>query len=350
LIGVGIGSCQLRELRYPLVAIMLLDSHPGNGIRQCPFAQFLGMTLDRLVKKGAGELADRSVSKEDRLSAIELLRLADAATTLAALLPIYESTTDQGLKLAVVDTLGSHTAPEIAAALLDRLPNVSPAIRRSILSALVAQTAWSHMLLDQIQEEQLAAAELGPTLTAQLLASRDPELQKRAKSLLSVAAAGVEAVRRKYADVLTLAAEPARGRTVFEKNCATCHRIGTTGVDVGPDIADSRTKTPEQLLTDILEPNRAIDGNYIGYLVVTNDGLSLNGILASETGTSVTLRQAENKVVSLLRSDIAEMRATGLSLMPEGWDRTIAPQEMADLISFIKNWRYLDGRTPLEAK
>jgi putative heme-binding domain-containing protein len=181
-----------------------------------------------------------------------------------------------------------------------------------------------------------------------LLASRDPELQKRAKSLLTVPAAGIEAVRRKYADVLTLAAEPHRGRTVFEKNCATCHRIGTIGVDVGPDIADSRTKTPQQLLTDILEPNRAIDANFIGYLIVTSDGLTLNGILSSETGTSITLRQAENKVVSLLRSDIAELRATGLSLMPEGWDRTITPQDMADLISFIKNWRYLDGLTPLE--
>jgi hypothetical protein len=51
--------------------------------------------------------------------------------------------------------------------------------------------------------------------------------------------------------------------------------------------------------------------------------------------------------VSLLRADIAELRATGLSLMPEGWDKTLPPQEMADLISFIKNWRYLDGRTPL---
>ena len=314
----------------------------GEEFTQARFA------LKALLSKCTAELADAATSREDQLSSIELLRLASDDDAPSVLLPVFDSTTDQSLKLATIDALAGHESPAIAVALLDRLPAASPSIRRAILSALVASTEWAQKLLDQVDGKQFAVAELGPTLTTQLLASRDPMLRERAKTLSTVPAPDLAEVRRKYANVLTLAADPARGQKIFEKHCATCHRIGQTGVDVGPDIADSRTKTLEQLLTDILEPNRAIDANYVGYLVVTNDGLTLNGILASDSGSSITLRQAENKVVSLLRSDISELRATGLSLMPEGWDRTIPPQEMADLISFIKNWRYLDGLTPLE--
>ena len=94
-------------------------------------------------------------------------------------------------------------------------------------------------------------------------------------------------------------------------------------------------------------PNRAIDSNYISYTVVTNRGTILNGIVTSETATSLTLRQPEGKNVTLLRSDIDEIRSTGVSLMPDGLEKSIPHQEMADLISFIKNWRYLDGHCAL---
>ena len=116
---------------------------------------------------------------------------------------------------------------------------------------------------------------------------------------------------------------------------------------MAPDIADSRSKQPAQLLTHILQPNRVIDSNYISYSVVTNQGKVLTGILTTETSTSVTLRQAEGKEVTLLRSQIETLRSNGVSLMPEGLEKNISHQQMADLISFIKNWRYLDGQTPL---
>jgi hypothetical protein len=49
----------------------------------------------------------------------------------------------------------------------------------------------------------------------------------------------------------------------------------------------------------------------------------------------------------VLKSDIDEMRSNGVSLMPVGLEKDISEQQMADLISFIKNWRYLDGRVPV---
>jgi putative heme-binding domain-containing protein len=142
-----------------------------------------------------------------------------------------------------------------------------------------------------------------------------------------------------------------RGREVFKQRCTTCHRIGDLGVDVAPNISDSREKTRLQILTDVLQPNRAIDANYFSYTAVTDDGLAHTGVLAAETATSVTLKQPEGKVETLRRDEIEELRSNGVSLMPEGLERDIPPQAMADLIAFIKGWRYLDNQTPLgEAK
>ncbi|MBW8884352.1 MAG: c-type cytochrome [Planctomycetia bacterium] len=150
-----------------------------------------------------------------------------------------------------------------------------------------------------------------------------------------------------YQPVLQMKGDPTHGQAVFEKNCAACHRINNIGVNVAPDISDSRTKKFEQILADIIQPNRAIDNNYLGYTVRQLDGTVLTGILAAETATSITLRQQGGKEAVIPRSEIDELRSSGQSLMPEGLDRQIPPQDMADLLSFIKNWRYLDGRTPL---
>ena len=144
-----------------------------------------------------------------------------------------------------------------------------------------------------------------------------------------------------YQSVLSLTGDSVRGREVFRSRCSTCHQIGGIGVNVAPDISDSREKKPEQILTDILDPNRAIDNNYVGYSVLLADGQVLSGIITAEAPTSLTIKQAEGKTATILRSEIEELRSTGKSLMPEGLEKGVTREQMADLISFIKNWRYL---------
>ena len=157
-------------------------------------------------------------------------------------------------------------------------------------------------------------------------------------------------VTRTYADISKAGRlfgyDPQTGKELFRKHCAVCHHIAGVGVDVAPDISDSRVKTPAQLLTDILNPNQAIDNNYVSYTIVTRDGNVLTGIISAETATSITLRQQENKTLSVLRADIEAIQTSGVSLMPEGFEKHLSKQQMADLIAFIKNWRYLEQPIP----
>ena len=63
--------------------------------------------------------------------------------------------------------------------------------------------------------------------------------------------------------------------------------------------------------------------------------------LLQSRDSSITLRQADDKTIALLKDHIDEIRASGVSLMPEGLEQNIPPQAMADLLAFLKNWRYL---------
>jgi putative membrane-bound dehydrogenase-like protein len=291
---------------------------------------------------------DSGADPKLRMRTLQVLRHANFETAQDALMELALNEPDQRVRLAAIDVLSSFAAPEIGPALLAEFTAQTPPVRRAILDAMLNNTARTKLLLDEIEAGTIAITELDPARTNRLSRHRDADIRKQAEKLLAAATpADRKSVLAEYQQALSVPADPQRGREVFVKNCTACHKIGDVGVNVAPDIADSRTKTPAQLLTDILDPNRAVDSNYFTYAVVTTEGQVHTGIIASETASSITLRQAENKSVSILRQDVEEMRSTGQSLMPVGLEKNITVEQMADLISFIKNWRYLDGRVPL---
>ena len=182
-----------------------------------------------------------------------------------------------------------------------------------------------------------------------VLKHRNKELSARAEKLFNLAAAPDRvAVLASYQSALEQKGDPAKGRAVFEKNCVTCHRVANVGVNVGPDIGDTRDKLPAYLLMNILDPNRAVDANYFGYTLITKQGKPYTGLIKSETAVSITMRLPEGKEETILRSDVDELKTNGLSLMPVGFEKNISIEQMADLISFLKNWRYLDGTIPMQ--
>jgi putative heme-binding domain-containing protein len=134
----------------------------------------------------------------------------------------------------------------------------------------------------------------------------------------------------------SLAGDRARGRAVFEKTCATCHRADGVGIEVGPNLATVTARSPEDLLVQILDPNREVAPGFVNYNVATDDGRVISGLIAEETGTSLTLKRAEGVTEIVPRARIENVSATGLSVMPEGLESGLSTQDLADLIAFIR--------------
>jgi putative membrane-bound dehydrogenase-like protein len=294
-------------------------------------------------------LAEAAKAQIDlRLEAIKSLQYAPFKDARPVLLGLIQTDPSQEIRLAAIDALASFDDATVAASLLTTLLNATPAVRRRVLQSLLKTTSRSQALLAEIESGRIALSDLDPVHVQMLTNHKFAEIREPARRLLAAAIpADRKQVLEAYQPALAVKADARRGRAVFEKNCVTCHKIGDLGIDVAPDISDSRTKTPAQLLNDILNPNQAIDSNYVSYTVATRDGKAETGIIATETATSITLRQPEGKTVLILRQEIEEMKSNGVSLMPEGLEKNISVEQMADLILFIKNWRYLDGAVPL---
>jgi putative heme-binding domain-containing protein len=303
-----------------------------------------------IFAEAAGAASNAELSEDVREQAIALLEYAGYDLAGPVLVSLVEAEPVQRLRLRAASALAAHASPEVARVLLDNLQRQTPSVRRAMLDGLLVNPERTGLLLDDIAAGKIRAAELDPLQAGRLLKHPDAGLRARAAELLAAATPADRAkALAEYRAALDLKANPLRGKEIFKKTCTSCHRIGELGVDVAPSIADSRTKTQEQLLIDILQPSKAIDNNYVSYSVITADGQSLVGIIAAETASSVTLKMPDNKVVSLLREEIEDIRSNGISLMPDGLERGLSRQDMADLISFIKNWRYLESDVPARA-
>jgi len=195
-------------------------------------------------------------------------------------------------------------------------------------------------LLAALESRTVNPAELDPTRRNALLLYKDPALRGRAANLFG---ANQNANRQKVIDryrtaISALTGDPSRGAEVFNKNCATCHRH-TPRDNVGPRLGGLTDRSPDALLTRILDPNREVKPNFISYSLTSKDGNELSGVIVNESATSVTLRHAGGEEDNVLRKNIESIISSSLSLMPEGLETAINVQQMADLIRFLQTYK-----------
>ena len=285
-------------------------------------------------------LADERAAQDDKLRAIRLLgrgldRQQEDMTVLAGLLVPQ---TAEELQAAAVAALGRLHSPRVPELLLRGWKAFVPSLRRQVLGVLFSRDKWLFAVLDAMESKSIAPSEIDAVLRQRLLEHRSAEVRRRATKLF---ADTLNTDRQKvidaYQSVLTLSGDAKRGAEVFRKNCSICHQLGGVGNAVGPDLASLGDKSPPALLIAILDPNRAVEARYIGYTALTKGGLTFTGVLAAETGNSITLVSSDGKQNVILRSDLEELTSTGKSAMPEGLEKEIAPQDMADLIAHIRS-------------
>ncbi len=215
------------------------------------------------------------------------------------------------IQQAAVTALGFLRDPKVADELLQGWKGRTPQIRAAILDTLMSRSEWRSALLSAIESRRISPAEIDPARRQRLLGGRDRALRARAEALFAHEGQARRAVVETYQPALRLKGDRAAGAAVFKKVCISCHRMGNEGVEVGPDLATLNDKSPESLLVAILDPNRALESKFAAFTVATVNGRVLNGLIASESATSVTLRRQEGKDEVLLRSEIEEMSRLG---------------------------------------
>jgi putative heme-binding domain-containing protein len=291
------------------------------------------------VFAAARAAADNVKADEElRASAVRLLgrgtegREADVARLGKLLTP----QTPGSVQSAAVDglaRLGEAGAPKL---LLAGWKGHAPALRGQVLDVLLSREAWTKDLVAALESGRIAPSEIDAARRQRLISHKDEQVKAAAQRLLSAAAdADRKQVLADYQAALTLSGDAARGAPLFAKKCAACHELGKQGKPVGPNLAALTDKSPAALLTAILDPNQAVEPKYLSYTAIATDGRIYVGILVEETGSSITLVDQNGNRHSLLRSQLDELQCSGKSLMPEGVEKELSPQEIADVMAYV---------------
>ena len=317
----------------------LVDSLQRNqgrlSMKLTPEARDSFATVVSMARKLA---AEESTDNELRCSAARLLgrepeHFGDDLSILQKLLA-PQATLE--MQLAAVNAIARSQSEEVPRALLRDWPAHGPVVRNLILDLLLGREEWCGQLLTAIEEGQIARNQFDARRRQQLAVHKNESLRNRALSLFE---SSTEISRQQLVASYLEKSEEGnveQGKTIFAKRCSACHRLEGQGHAVGPDLAASANKPRESLLISILDPNRAIEDRYMEFQVFADDGRSLTGMISAETGTSITLLGQEGKTTTLLRNQIETLRSTGKSLMPEGLEKDLSPQDANDLISYLR--------------
>jgi putative membrane-bound dehydrogenase-like protein len=238
------------------------------------------------------------------------------------------------------ETLARIRSSEAIKLLLSIARSVGPVQRSRIFELMLQRDETARLVVLAVKENTISPNEIDVTTRQRLLSHPRASVRNLAREVLGEPTTSArQDVIDRYRESLAIEGNPARGRELFIKNCAACHRLDGLGNEVGPDLAAVVGRPKEYLLTAILDPNRAVESRYVNYTAETKDGRNFAGVLVAETSTSVTLAGVDGKPQTILRSNLESLISTGRSAMPEGLEQDLTPKDMADLFSFLRSRR-----------
>jgi putative heme-binding domain-containing protein len=350
------GKNKISDSRLELLA-RVLESLDANRVGRLATGHArAGDALGKADKLARRLLNGRRESQQQILAAARILAACSPNPQEAQDLmrPLLGPQNPPAVQQAAIKVLGAMDSPSAADVLLEAWPGYTPLTRSQVLDLCLARPAFLSRLVEHLANGEVASVHIDALHRQQLLTHADAQIRDRAAALAGAIDVDRQKIVAQYADRVNQSADPARGRQVFADHCAACHKLGDLGHEVGPDLAALTSRSPLALLESIFDPNRALDERYQTYTAFTDDGLAHTGILIRETANSVTLLGQQAKEETILRKDIEELKNSGASLMPLGFEKELSPDHAADLLSYLATKvvppKQLPGNSPRVVK
>lgn len=306
--------------------------------KEDPQSQLTVAKVRKLLVAANSRAKDPQLSVGERIAAIRILGhdYANRAADMAVLANLLEPTSAVEIRAAVIDTLVRTDGEHGIALIIEHWKSFSAVLRNQVLDLMLSRPVWAAMLVEAVEQQNIEPQAFDAARRQRLLEHPDAGVRQRAAKVLAAMTSTRQDVLKSFESALTLAGDAIRGQQLFSKTCAQCHKLAGMGYEVGPDLMALTDKSPEAMLVAVLDPNRAVEAKFLNFTAITRSGQVVSGMLASETGNSITLRAAEAKDQIVLREDLDELVGTSKSTMPEGLEKDLKPQDVADLIAFVR--------------
>ncbi|HLW65386.1 MAG TPA: c-type cytochrome, partial [Gemmataceae bacterium] len=278
---------------------------------------------------------------ERRTAMISILGEVGNESCVAPLLRLLTAAKPESLQLSVVSALARFDRPEIAATLLKICPSSTGQLRSRIVAILLSRQQSAKSFLHQIDQGDFPAKEIGVDQLRPLASYHDKDLNDLVRKHWGNVTSGtpeekLAEVRRLNNDLRAGPGDAQRGKALFAKHCATCHRLFDEGGNIGPDLTHANRKDRDYLLVSIVDPSAVIRKEYLSYVIQTKDGRALEGLILGQTANQITLVNAKNEKTTIPRDRIENMQESAVSLMPENLLRALKPEEVRDLFAFLQ--------------
>jgi putative membrane-bound dehydrogenase-like protein len=314
------------------IAMVRLMTGLGNGDAR---ARALAIAIDSRARP------------EDRVAVMQSLGPLGDPERISALLSLVKTNTPDApdsVRLAALAALQADGRDEIGSALVDAIPTLDGRLRERTCEALLSRKSWALRLLQRIDAGTLPSTTVSSEQLRSVALHRDKQLDALVHKHWGTIQAGtpeekLAEMRRLSNDLRAESGDSARGRQLFDKHCATCHRLFGEGQQVGPDLTYANRKDREYLLASIVDPSAVIRKEFLSYNLHVVDGRLLTGLINEQSPSSVTLVGAKGERVTISRNDIESMHESAVSLMPENLLKALSPQEVRDLFGYLQSER-----------
>jgi hypothetical protein len=295
-------------------------------------AEFAGVTAG--LRR---EVADAALASEKRASAAQrLIGLDDRGDTVESVLKQITPQAPPELATALIGALAESRLPETAPILLGRWAELTPSARRVAVSTLLRRAEWALAIVEQMEKGGLRRTDLPVEQWQQLSANPNIEVSSRARRIGLV---NNNPDRQKVFASLKPALEKpgnrVRGRELFTATCAACHTFEGQGGQIGPDLTGIGARPPQDVLAEIVDPNRSVEANFRLWNAETKDGEAYAGRLDGETQTTVEILDLTGRKHVLQRKDIASLKSSNMSIMPEGLIDPLSLEDVASLLDYL---------------
>ncbi len=238
--------------------------------------------------------------------------------------------------MAAVRALSSGKDAEVGRVLLTKWREMSPQVRAEATNVMLrGGPDRTRLLLEAVKSGDVQTWQLDP-YKPRLFMDRDPAIRDLARALFEQSPAERERVLKRYQAALNIEGDAARGKEVFRRVCSKCHALDGVGVAVGPNLGTVRNHPASELLVDIIMPSKSIEQGYETYVVDLASGEIVDGVMSAHTPATITLRQEQRRETVISRENIRRMYVSNVSMMPDGLEKQIDVQQMADLLAFLK--------------
>ena len=269
---------------------------------------------------------------------------------LDALIRIRDSGLNERLELLVDDPvlaqsalhkLASSNKASHASAVVERLPARSVDERAMLVNTLVTRQQGVAALLEAIEKKKLPYDVLNAFHARQIKSFDDPELLRKLSEVWGDVKESSEEKKKllsdykKRFDKSSLGrADLELGRQTYKTVCGNCHTLLGEGGKIGPDLTGGNRRNVDYLLENVVDPSAIVPEAYRLSVIETEDGRILTGVVVEKNDSLLVLQTSLEKI-SLPVSEIAAMKNSPASLMPEGILTALSEKQSLALIAFL---------------